>query len=713
MGIFVLEKDTVPRQMKRIYILTVLIILAGIRLGIHAQPVTAEVDSLEKRLSRQSSSADSLPILFNLFDLSSGKERLEAAHRLYHTAIAAHDSSATLEAIMYRANYGRSDTLMLTKMQKVLKRFPSTARVKELRLFIDMLALEQKIMHYSPERNTRVLAQLVEEYNSSVPKDKYEQLRLLYSICAYMSKVTDGKLMEQYVAKLCRLADETPLPTGAMRNLIYYRAAPVYTANGNAAAAIDIDRRTLNSMDSLTRAYHDFGRIHRNFDINRYNCYRRMLINQCQLSRAEKKQFVSEIYALAAKNALVREDMERNRVVDAMAAIAAGKDREAMPLLKQAVEVSDNEPYKVKLLQQLLEISGRMGDAQMQLYASTALNEELQRLLDDKVHERYRELQLAQHIEHLRAQNQDRKDHLLGSLDHKTVYIIAFLGIFALLILLLVVFLQNARMKRLAGHMQDYAARLRNERNELRKAKADLIKARDKAKHTDRLKADFINILCHEIKTPVEAVSEYSRLIVDCIPDEQGRYLDRFADIIEANTKMVLTIMNDVLDITALEHGNMTARMRPTDVRRMCTMALDSVFTGNPDELGNVKLRFDDKAGDIDIVTDPQRVIQILVNLLFNARKFTKDGSILMAYNITEDEKAVEISVTDTGIGIPESQHENVFHRFCKLDSSASGCGLGLYVSRLLADILHATLYIDASYHKGARFVLRLPFASK
>lgn len=128
-----------------------------------------------------------------------------------------------------------------------------------------------------------------------------------------------------------------------------------------------------------------------------------------------------------------------------------------------------------------------------------------------------------------------------------------------------------------------------------------------------------------------------------------------------------------------------------------------------------VALQFDASSPAISLFTDPQRLHQILLNLLTNAAKFTQRGSITLGFSLENDEEGntdlekVRFVVTDTGIGIKADKKEAIFDRFVKLDKETQGAGLGLTISRLLARILGGDVYLDTTYTKGARFVLILP----
>lgn len=262
----------------------------------------------------------------------------------------------------------------------------------------------------------------------------------------------------------------------------------------------------------------------------------------------------------------------------------------------------------------------------------------------------------------------------------------------------------------MTANLQKSTERLRKERNELRDTRSELIVARDRAQNAEKLKDEFIDNISHEIKVPLNAVSEYTRLIVDCIPDNKNSYLQRFANIVELNTSLVLRLVDDLLEISSLEHDNMSVNVTGTSVYRIAQVAIDSIFETGFSARTQIKVIFNPAQKPDEIInTDGQRVVQVLINLLSNARKFTEKGAITLDYSIDRDAGKITFSVTDTGCGIPEGREEMIFGRFNKLDTSAAGSGIGLYISRLIARLLGGSITIDKSYRRGARFLFVIP----
>lgn len=248
---------------------------------------------------------------------------------------------------------------------------------------------------------------------------------------------------------------------------------------------------------------------------------------------------------------------------------------------------------------------------------------------------------------------------------------------------------------------------LSNERDKLERLKGELIKARDQAKIAEQQKSNFINNMSHEVRTPLAAITEYSQLIVDCIPEAQRRYLSRFANIVELNSRLLFTLVSDVLDIASLERTEISIQKKQVDLDKLCQMAVDSV---RPLMKPEVEVNFLRGEKNAEIPADEHRITQILTNLLSNGIKFTERGHVTLFYEISTEKRLVRFTVEDTGIGIPAGQEETIFENFRQLDSTVRGTGMGLYIVRLISRLLGASVTVDSSYRQGARFVFTLPY---
>ncbi|KKB58347.1 sensor histidine kinase [Parabacteroides gordonii] len=256
-----------------------------------------------------------------------------------------------------------------------------------------------------------------------------------------------------------------------------------------------------------------------------------------------------------------------------------------------------------------------------------------------------------------------------------------------------------------------YYQRARRLKNELLKEKHSLLESENnlkcekaKAEEASRMKSAFIANMSHEIRTPLNAIVGFSDLLVDGSgdPDEA----DMYASVIKNNTEQLLNLVNDVLDLSRMETGDLNFKFDDYSLTECCQRALDSVRHRIPE---GVELTFTPDIIPVTLHTDKLRLLQILTNLLTNSAKFTQKGEINLSYKVDEDGKQVHISVTDTGCGIPKEKQSSVFQRFEKLDDYKPGAGLGLSICTLIADRLNGTFAIDPTYENGARFIFTHP----
>lgn len=288
----------------------------------------------------------------------------------------------------------------------------------------------------------------------------------------------------------------------------------------------------------------------------------------------------------------------------------------------------------------------------------------------------------------------------------KHIIIVSSVVLVILVVLVVVLFRLYRRNKRMAVDLISTNERLMSESENLKRSRAESIRARDLAQKANNLKSDFIKNMSYEVKTPLQAINEYAHLIADCASGEGKKHLEQYANLLDLNSELLSTIVNDVLKLSEIESSPMSIQAQVVNARALCEATLKSVARRvHP----GVTLKMDDSRGRVDLFTDPLRVQQILNNLLTNAAKFTSSGSIELSYALVEDETKVQFSVTDTGIGINPDNREKIFERFVKLDRDTQGAGLGLTISRLIAGQLGGTLTLDTAYTGGARFVLVIP----
>lgn len=696
--------------LKIITICTISLLLGTIDAhGIRTSERAQIADSLTMALQKSNNGKDSLLILYNLFDLSQGKQRGKRVEAVCRKAYEIGDNEACLDALRHLANINSNNDSVLCTIENSLHEFEQHPQHLETRLFVRMLRIAQQIKEDSESDIDATINDLLAKATLSKPKEHIDQVELLFAITVYLGERTKGTLFEKYFNKLDQMLDSLPVNTGTVRNLVYTRSSIPFMKTHNFKRVLELNKKTLNVIDSLRLDYNARGRIYRDFSHNRYNSYRQMLTCYPELSQAEINLFYKKIQELAAQDDWVNYDMSHTKRPQIFYYLATDQLEKAIPLIKEQLEKKGQENVRSLYLEVISNAPEGLVDSKTQLAAAKELNTILQEKIDSKFNERYRELRIIYDLNE--AKERHARDVIGSQSDRIHRYhilaIIALVVLIILCILFVNLYKKNRRIKNLMTESAKANEELITERDKLKKIQADLIQARDKANSADKLKSDFINNMSHEVKTPLSVIAENSRVIVDCIPENQRPYLERFAETIDVNTKLVLTLVNDVLDISSLENNHMTVETFPTSAIRICRLAIENVFGNISDKKTNPEIvcRFNQYA-DVQLRTDERRVMQILMNLLANARKFTDRGSITLDFKLQGDD--IQFIVSDTGIGIPDNCKEKIFERFIKLDPTTQGSGLGLYISRKLAELIGGTLGLDTDYLGGSRFVLTI-----
>ncbi|MEI7609363.1 MAG: ATP-binding protein, partial [Rhodospirillaceae bacterium] len=261
---------------------------------------------------------------------------------------------------------------------------------------------------------------------------------------------------------------------------------------------------------------------------------------------------------------------------------------------------------------------------------------------------------------------------------------------------------------RLVGTLADIEA-LKRQEEDLRRAKAE-------AEAAARAKSEFLAAVSHEIRTPMNGIIGMTQLLLDTpLADRQRGY----AEAVIGSAADLMTIIDDILDISKLEAGRMEIDAVPVALADMVTAVVE-LLTPKAREKGVGIGSFVDPVLDRPLLGDPTRLRQILLNLAANAVKFTDAGEVAVEALVrerSEDGVVLSLEVSDTGIGIPDDARDQLFAKFVQGDGSIArrygGTGLGLAISKELAELMGGSIAVDSTPGAGSRFIvgLFLPFA--
>ena len=232
---------------------------------------------------------------------------------------------------------------------------------------------------------------------------------------------------------------------------------------------------------------------------------------------------------------------------------------------------------------------------------------------------------------------------------------------------------------------------------------ANLIAAKEAAKESDRLKSAFLANMSHEIRTPLNAIVGFSNLLTTTEDKEKKQ---KFVHIIENNNQLLLQLIGDILELAKVEANTLEFIYKPTDLNELVRGIEESMRSKVQQ---GVVLNYTLGAADCCIEAEPNRLSQIIINLLTNACKFTSKGNITFGYEVQENE--IYFFVRDTGCGISKEEQERIFQRFAKLNEFVPGSGLGLSISQSIVEKMKGRIGVESKGEgKGSTFWFTIPY---
>ena len=245
---------------------------------------------------------------------------------------------------------------------------------------------------------------------------------------------------------------------------------------------------------------------------------------------------------------------------------------------------------------------------------------------------------------------------------------------------------------------------------ERKKMEADLIRSKEKAEESDRLKTAFLQNISHEIRTPLNSIVGFSSLITE--PDSTSDDRLYYGEIINQSSENLLSIIADIINIATIEAGQNIITEKKVDLYSVCDKLYKQFSLRAQGRNNTLVCNFALSDEETNVITDEPKLFQVLNNLIGNALKFTERGSVSFGCRVNGN--SLEFAVEDTGIGIAPEMHHEIFKRFRQVESTATrkfgGSGLGLAISKANIELLGGRIWVESEIGKGSKFCFTIPY---
>ncbi len=315
---------------------------------------------------------------------------------------------------------------------------------------------------------------------------------------------------------------------------------------------------------------------------------------------------------------------------------------------------------------------------------------------NESISKQINQLRTIHEVDKLELKNKELE---IESRNSKLRLVWALAGLFLFISIISIIY--NIRIRIIRNKLRISDKLLKEDKKKLIKSEHDLLIAKEKAELSSKYKDIFLANMSHEVRTPLNAIIGFSSVLTELYDNNECK---EYVSIIRKNSDLLLKLINDTVDASSLQTGQLKFEFDRYEVRSMCQslaeelkihVSNDIVFKFIPDEK------------ECYLFTDEIRLKQLLRNLLINSMKFTSNGEICLKYIINED--SIEFIVEDTGSGIPKEKQEEIFESFQKVDTFSQGIGLGLTLTKLIADKLDGKIIIDSTYTFGTRMIFIHP----
>lgn len=660
-------------------------------------------DSLSTSLKSASSTEEKLEILTNLMDISRQEEQVAYAKELYKEALANNDDYykeiALTEILRFYVNNDIKDStnVYMEEAKQELKGKARDFLVTYMQTIVDV-----RIVFYTEGEERK---KLIEQYRLKLETDKklsaLEKMSINYVLgMAYSNRVEPGKekelqeMVSERFREVIALSENMPLRYSYLFRLNSFSILTLYSPDDSekvkyAIRYLDMQKEYAETKEMKKRPYVTKRHL--------LNAYSSLALSAKTLGKDIATSYYQHFMALNSQYpeaAAFSPEYERYftslnfyRLID--------EYPKAIKYCDSVIHYFRNSGLKIDLSEHVVSTLKDKIDMldSLHLYKEAFYaHKEYAALLDSarlkNINDKLEDLEIQKRVDELVIEKKALEIDLQKSRNQLYMFLSLFiLAISSAVFVAFRLWKINSLYKKL------------QESNRL------VILASEKAQESEKMKNAFIKNMCHEVRTPLNAINGFAELIAT--EDNTLEEKQEFSKIIFENCNHITSMMNSVLEIAQLDSNKDDLPLSGVNIHLLCSCEMEQIkrLYGKPD----IEYRLEGNREKDLAFTNQSHFSLILSHLLNNANKFTEKGNITLSYEPDEEQNRMVVSITDTGCGISPDKREWIFERFTKADDFVPGSGLGLYLCRQIAHRLKGNIYVDPDYTTGLRIILTIP----
>lgn len=660
-------------------------------------------DALSTSLQSASSTEEKLEILTNLMDISRQEEQVEYAKELYKEALSNNNDYykeiALTEILRFYVNNDIKDStnVYMEKAKQELKGKARDFLVTYMQTIVDV-----RVVFYTEGEDRK---KLIEQYRLKLETDKklspLEKMSINYVLgMAYSNRVEPGKekelqkMVSERFREVIALSENIPLQYSYLFRLNSFSILTLYSPDTSeqiryAIRYLDMQKEYAETKEMKKRPYVTKRHL--------LNAYSSLALSAKTLGKDVATSYYQHFMALNSQypeDAAFSAEYERfytslnfYRLID--------EYPKAIKYCDSVIHYFRNSGLKIDLSEHVVSTLKDKIDMldSLHLYKEAFYaHKEYAALLDSarlkNINDKLEDLEIQKRVDELVIEKKALEIDLQKS--HNQLYMFLSLFILAISSAVFVAFRLwkiNALYKKL------------QESNRL------VILASEKAQESEKMKNAFIKNMCHEVRTPLNAINGFAELITT--EDISVEEKQEFSKIIFENCNHITSMMNSVLEIAQLDSNKDDLPLSAVNIHLLCSCEMEQIkrLYGKP----GIEYKLEGNHEKDLAFTNQSHFSLILSHLLNNANKFTEKGNIILSYEPDEEQNRMVVSITDTGCGISPDKREWIFERFTKADDFVPGSGLGLYLCRQIAHRMKGNICVDPDYTTGLRITLTIP----